>query len=382
MNLDVAPVSQGDVLELHVSDALIFRDCRRRWKLGSMTQMNLEPDRPITALWMGTAVHYGLEHYYKLPDPIHPEVMLEATDLYLQGQIKSIREQTAGLTDAQDEELLKGINMVMGILEHYASWAPTWDVPGNSWAVEERHPIISEVVATEQKFSMPLMVDGEEVPGVMVHGRMDGVIRDQEERLWVLEHKTAAQIRERHHLLMDEQPGVYMVAAAHILGEPCVGVLYNIMRKKLPAVPERLVAGGITVRKNIDTTYTMYMLALEAAGQDPCTPKYAEILDILAVKGNTFFKRVPVERSPTVLNNLMRRLQLVAHDMKFGEIYASPNPFKCSMCAFEPVCIAMEDGAHWQDILRTQYRVRRPEVDPDDVVAAVVYSEAYEEVMS
>ncbi len=367
----------ADELELHVSDAVIFRACRRRWKLGSLTQMNLEPIRPITALWTGSAVHYGLETYYKTNRDAN--AACEAVGKLVFGQIQQIRASAPGLSDEDDQDLRKNAQLAEGMIDHYTQWAPKWDSLDNPVIEAEHHPIIAEVLTVEHKFDIPMIVDGETIEGIRVKGKMDGVIRDQYGELWILENKTAAQDRSRHHLLLDEQPGIYMIAAQYEFNEPIVGVLYNIMRKKLPAIPERLASGGVTVRKNIDTTYEVYLDALRAADVDPRDSKYAPLLQSLIERGNTFFKRVPVRRSQANLLNLMKRFHYIAQDMQNGTIYASPEPMRCSMCSFEPVCLAMEDNADWRYILQANYRVRSDEYDPDAVVAA--YGEQYEETV-
>jgi len=354
--------------EYHVTDGLNFRSCRRRWEFGSKIRMNLEPDRPVLALWTGTALHYGMQLYYQPPGPPDALRMLDGVDKYIRGEINLIRNRVPDLNDEQDEGLRKNADLIMGMLEHYAMWAPSWDTPDNP-ECETGHPIIAEVLEVEHKFNVPLIVDNEEIPGIRIRGMMDGVIRDQNSFLWVLEHKSAAQFRERHHLLFDEQPGVYVYAAGIELGEPIRGVLYNLLRKKVPTVPEVLKYGGLTKRANIDSTYEVYLATIKNHGLNPAD--YEDILGILRDKGNKFFRRVEVERRPKQLSQLTYRIRQVAEDMQNGQIYASPEVMKCSMCPFEPVCIAIEDDADWKYILNSGYRTREEHPEPEDVIANI-----------
>ncbi len=336
--------------EIHVSDLMMFRECRRRWYLGSKTQKNLESIVPKTALWLGTAIHFGLEMYNGslirgATRDQATENMLAAYEDWVQGEMKEIRDKALGLSPEQEEELTKAHDLGMGILIHYSEWCPQAD-----------EDLGIEYVDTEVNFEYPLSDE------YKFAGRFDGLVR-RAGKLWILENKTAASLTTEH-LLLDEQAGAYVLAARLLYGEEVAGIMYNFMRKKVPAQPKVLVGGELSQDKRIDTTYERYMGAILEAGQSPL--HYAGILEHLRLNAKAFFKREFVSRSTQEIWDLRRRFLAIAKEMHRAVeeelLYPSPGKFSCQRCSFVPVCLAMAEGADWRFILDTHYQ-RRPEHD-------------------
>src|SRR5690606_10898829 len=131
---------------------------------------------------------------------------------------------------------------------------------------------------------------GHEV-GVLV-GHIDGVVQDSSGDVWILEHKTSATSWSLVDMLFNDQTLGYMWVVQQLLGSAPRGVIFNILRKKVPRVPQLLKNGGLSRAKNIDTTFETYMRAIEDNGLDPVD--YVEILRELKDRGNTFFQREKV----------------------------------------------------------------------------------------
>jgi len=185
--------------------------------------------------------------------------------------------------------------------------------------------------------------------------------------LWLWEDKAWKTIDQPSlkMLQMDEQCGMYLWGLRRLIhrrrvpaqvktaveryGLP-VGVIYNILRKKLPTVPKLLKDGSTSRDKAIDTTPEVYLRTLLDRGQDPAD--YAEMLAMLRDKGQTFFVRQAVYRNATELEEIGRRIweasRLISEGHRFKVIDRS-----CAQCQFWAYCLEPSD-----DLLLHAYRVR------------------------
>ena len=192
------------------------------------------------------------------------------------------------------------------------------------------------------------------------------VVKDGE--LWLWEDKAWKTIDRPslQMLQMDEQCGMYLWGLRQLLdrgeapaavaeafqqyGYPA-GVIYNVLRKKLPTVPALLKAGGTSKDKAIDTTYEVYLATLNERGQDPA--EYAEILDLLREKGNTFFVRQQVYRNASELDEIGMRIWAASRLVSEGHTFKSVDR-TCTQCQFWPLCLE-----HSDELLERGYYVRK-----------------------
>lgn len=356
---------------LHISDAKMFRDCRRRWKFGSPRQLNLTPIMPDMKFWLGTAIHLSLQTYLT---EVHAgeakaaDLALAAYDDWAEKRIAHAQRKMLDMPEEQVQKMYETAVLGRGMLQHYYEWCPTVDN--------------FKTVLVEHVFELPLKIDGKilsiTLPDgrkaqVWMKGKIDAVVDTPDGHRWLMEHKTMASVDTAYYTLYDEQSAVYTYAAQETLSEllgdskPIDGVLYNLLRKKIPAVPEELKTGGLTKRKNIDTTYKVYMEAINAIGANPAD--YAEILGILQEKKNRFFLREPVFRTQAEIRETILRMYYIAQDMYNNPVmYPNPDFFKCRMCAFQTVCVAMSNNADWKYILDKRYEQRVEDEDLMEVI--------------
>lgn len=167
-------------------------------------------------------------------------------------------------------------------------------------------------------------------------------------------------------LQMDEQCGMYLWGLRQLIdrgeaprdvmdafgeyGYP-VGVIYNVLRKKLPTIPALLAKGGTSKDKACDTTHEVYLRTLIERGQDPAD--YAEMLDLLTEKGNTFFVRQPVYRNAAELAEIGERIYQASRLISEGHRFKSVDR-TCAQCQFFPLCLEPSD-----DLLLHAYRVKK-----------------------
>ncbi len=102
------------------------------------------------------------------------------------------------------------------------------------WGYSQRWPKEDfEVIALEKEFRLPLRdPDGVSAQSFVRAGKVDGIIR-RADGVWLVEHKSASRIDAEYlsKLWMDLQITYYSAAVEEMLGEPVVGVLYNVIRK-------------------------------------------------------------------------------------------------------------------------------------------------------
>jgi hypothetical protein len=189
---------------------------------------------------------------------------------------------------------------------------------------------------------------------------MDGELWLWEDKAWKIIDRPSLKL-----LTIDEQCGMYLWGLRQLIdrgkaskaimeafgqyGYPA-GVIYNILRKKTPTVPKLLAKGGTSQDKAIDTTHEVYLATLLERGQDPAD--YAEILDLLKEKGNTFFVRQPVYRNASELAEIGRRIWEVTQTLSESRAYKCVDR-TCAQCAFFPLCVEYSD-----ELLLNGYRVK------------------------
>ena len=186
-------------------------------------------------------------------------------------------------------------------------------------------------------------------------------------QLWLWEDKAWKTIdRESLRLLsIDEQCGMYLWGLRHLIGrgeapgtvEAAVaeygypaGVIYNVLRKKTPTIPRLLKDGSTSRDKAIDTTEEVYRQTLVGRGQDPA--EYAEILEVLREKGNTFFVRQAVLRNKAELDEIGGRIWAASQLISQRHIFKAVDR-TCAQCQFYPLCLEWSD-----ELLRSGYRTR------------------------
>ena len=360
--MNAIPIEQA---EIHITDISRFKKCRLRWHFSSNLRLNMEPDAPPRALWLGIGVHEGLAAYYdayKVGGDM-TDMCLSTFEEWVKASVEGIRLEYPALDTERLDAFTEDEDLGLGMLEHYCAWAPTVDD--------------FEVIDTEQSISIPNFIHLEGkgmkvvdergvrfLTSIGYKGRGDMLVRAKHDgEYWIYEHKTARTI-ETERLLLEEQPGVYQWAMSKKHDVPVVGTRFNFLRKKVPTVPAKVKDGSRFSAIKIDTTYEAYMAALVDAEFDPMDPTYLEVLEGLKAKGNTFFYREDVVRSQKELEILIGFLKAAGREMcQEPVIYPAPDFMACKMCPFQGPCIAMHDGSDWKYILQDRYRVRKPDAE-------------------
>lgn len=341
--------------EIHISDVRSFKSCRRKWVWSSPLGMNLEPNIPYTPFFTGSAVHYCLQQMYR--NHGDSDVLTPSLDAFIQ----RAKKQMEPVWDAEEAVITEQRALIVGMFQHYLLWR--WERRDDpSFYLDQN----IEFVSLEHSFNVSLPLCRHYA--ARLAGRFDGIVKDKMGKYWVWENKTARSIKElQRSLANDEQCGVYVYAASKLFKVPIEGVIYNIMRKKLPVTPRILKNGELSKAQEQDTSYEWYKYCIEqtypgmeALERDSIFGAY--LADLKNNPDKQFFLRMPVKRSPEAIGILITEVSMTAREMlgTRTKTYPSPSMINCNWCQFRDPCIAYSRGQHEEaaQVLKDNYRQR------------------------
>lgn len=349
---------------IRTSDRYTFRTCRLLWDWSSKIRQNLEPSERYAPFEDGTSWHEALATYYDprtwhlLGNPTTAPVVRQAA----RERLVAVHNEAVGvavdlnggsLPVETEQEYAERLDTLLAMLDHYFIWAPSVDR-----FIPVKIEIEFEVPIYVPDTTVQYAIEGEPV---FYQGRLDGLVQDYDDRYWILEHKTAGQFGQHQWLEVDTQIGSYAWAIQEQLGVQVAGILYNQALKKAPQPPQMLAARRegrlFSVNKQQRTTYELYRLALEEAGEP--LERYGEFLAYLKDQGNPFFRRLELYRNQASLKYVGHNIYLEAREMLNDPvIFPSPTFFNCNNCRFREPCISKQNGYDFQFILDELYQKR------------------------
>lgn len=288
----------------------------------------IRPKRDDDKFLLGRAVHEFLDIYYgtQIEGP---------RDAAFLSALRTFEDYTKE-NFPNDDSALEQAELAEGIVKHYHEWASQNDN--------------FNVLGTEIPFEV-------KIADSTWTGRFDGVI-EVGGKLWIMEHKTAKQVKTEH-VLRDKQISAYVLAAKK-LGIEVEGVVYNTLKKALPQKPAVLKSGKLSKAKNANITYDTYMQAINELDHDP--DSYGDILDGLKGLENPFFQREFVprteENSKAVLQDV-RATELLKYTMIQNNLFPRNDTKDCSWdCPFNELCLAEAEGNETTVLFRDQYAIK------------------------
>lgn len=324
---------------VHISDVRTFRNCRVRWDYSSNLRHSLTPRKPNRHLWMGSAVHHALAAYYGSGMPStsssHRTGLIRAYDAYTERTFAEIEDKCYGQVP---DDIHDAYKLGLAMLKHYLLWVPTHD--------------FFEVIMPE----VTLRVD----MGQFVYsGMTDGLVREADGTLWLLEHKTYRYIPPYPTIALSPQASSYVWAARK---DPAIasigyveGVIYNILGKTKPRIPARLQAGGLSRNKRVNCSPELYTAVVKHYGLDPY--HYTDI--IAALPKEKFFRRYPVRFTDARMKVFEDTFVRQAHEM-IGDPFIYPaDPLRsCGFCDFRELCDLRLHGLDWKPLADADYELR------------------------
>jgi len=298
---------------IRTSDRIFHRRCRRRWLFSSALQLNLEPKNFNPTLWFGRGLHFSLDQYHgQGKDPV------KAFMRWINFSLNSYVERT-GLPIWESDKAAQAetIQLGRGMLIHYLLWL---DSPTREKLSIEPF----RVVKTEQNLVVPLDLKGPQGQDVFYTLRLDGIVEDEFGDYYLLEHKGYKNFDEEK-LVFDDQCSSYIWGANELFGISVKGILYNVLRKKLPTIyTETMKKGGLSIAQNQDTTYEAYRSSLDFLGIDRM-PYQDFLYTLKKERGNNFFHRNIVPRSQFEIKNVGEQIKMQAYDMIYNANLIYPN---------------------------------------------------------
>lgn len=319
---------------------------RKDWKrcpwLWSVTwDQGLVSKRVPTWAWFGTAVHKGLEAWYK-PGRKRGSMkaMLKAFDDSMEGEVGRI--YTAG-GDMDEDERVDAQELGHAMLTGYRSYYGQ----DTEW----------EVIQPEMSFQINVPKPNGKGTLVVYAGQMDAVMRNlRTGEIWLWDHKTRkAFLKDWSFLELDDQPGSYLWVAREVLlhlglmeeDEVIEGIIFNFLRKALPDKRPTNDKG-------------------EALNNDGSVSKRQPA---------PLYHREPIYRSPQEHVSMARRVQAEAvsmDKMRRGKlpIYKTPQE-DCSRCKIFNYCLLHEqDPEAAEEFAKTTMMKRDPYADHREAMEA------------
>jgi hypothetical protein len=339
------------VRPIHTSDRIGFKRCRRKWAFQSPLRGHLtRKEGSKSALWFGTGFHYALEDFHGYNNfHSNPQAAFVAYS-------KAFRQEHL----PHDFESL--VDLGLGMIDHYISWLKRREQYQTYW--------VDGVPQVEVRFSVPIP-ELSEYAGepVHYHGTFDRVVEDEEGRLWILDYKTAAQI-DTGKLETDPQVTSYLWAGEHLYDRPIEGVIYMQFVKSFPVYP-KMTKKGVSFDKRQKTNHALYeeVLELEYGSIQKSPAGCIEMLNLLLdqedIDSDRYIRRDLVRRNHEFRTMEGDKIVAEGYDMLNPNLAIYPNPTRdCSWdCDFRTVCLAMDDGSDWEQMLIDGYEEKGEEIE-------------------
>ena len=346
-----------------------FKKCRRYWKYQSPLHLNLEPVKMNKNLAFGIAIHVGMESYYdpetwEFPGSVRLGNTLTAFKEENERQRQAEALALGGLNPERNDEYAEREQLGLAMLVNY-----------HDWVVDNDKDAYMKPLMVEQKFQVPvpdlegnpLVINGRPV---VYQVRIDLVFENTRTgKWWICDHKTAGQLDYVDFLDLDTQLSSYAWAAQMYYDVEIEGILYNELVKKAPHKPKVLNSGKLSTDKRQLTTYKLYMQAIEENGLDP--EPYRDMLVYLTENEGNYFRRTPVKRTATELQNQgIYVIQEAMEMLSTPFLYPNPTKMNCGGCDFRHPCVIENEGGDVQWVLEDPMMFRQRTSEDEELLDA------------
>ncbi|MFA5154705.1 MAG: PD-(D/E)XK nuclease family protein [Clostridia bacterium] len=352
--------------QVHVTDAMSYTQCRRRWNWASMMREGLQPAVIPVPLFEGQGVHVALDKYYSHPpEERTSDVLIDAFQDWVRRRTKKIQEYTGPLWSSDKEAIRDVYLRGSKVLMHYYLWAQPFDED-------------LRFVSTEQRFSVPVPVGGKLAArdsDVTLSGRFDGVVEDvRSGDYYLMEYKTTKSLYNLKWITKNLQSDLYVWAAKQLYGDRVKGIIYRGIVKRVPDDLIPLQQPGMYSQKQSQRTSLEWAkMSLEIAAIEEgidvqeMFQAHAKLLTYLNTQSNPFFQQLPKSKSPEQLERALITIYWLGQQMMDPNVLIFPTTgWWCGSCPFFDVCTLMDEGGDWQGLLETEFAPRSYWEDLDD----------------
>lgn len=347
---------------VRTSERSTFKRCQQRWVWGYVD--GLKPLRDKNPLWFGQGIHLALAEWYQpgFKRGPHPADTWAA---FAKDEKRKIPQELEDDDLKYVDALYLGQRMMQNYVAEFGT-DPEWDV-----------------ICTEQTFKY--LVRNRDTKRLVAKylGTFDGVYRNvRTGEIWLMEHKTAAQIILTH-LALDDQAGSYLLVAEAIMrangligpNEHIAGIMYNFLKKQTGDDDRPVDAMG---RRTNKPKKEHFLAELGEHVHDKMKlSEMAEVADKLgvqvigevsALQPSPLFIREPVWRSEgdklSMHTRIIREVRQI-EAIRSGEWEPTKTPTKdCSWdCDFFRMCQLHESGDDWEEYRDNVYKRVDPYAD-------------------
>lgn len=305
-----------------------FKRCPTKW-YWKWRKGYVPVAKSFGALDLGTWVHYAFEHWYAYGYKRNGRLVehfRRAVDAAISAAVEA--QAPPWVIDQAEELAALGEAMMLAYERFYG-------------ADEDVYVLATELPL---EFTIPSPVTGEVIA---IHRlKPDMVFRDRNRDVWLMENKTAAQIRTEH-LVIDDQARPYGAMAERALRKLGIiakdadfkGIMYNFVRKALPDEREMNAEGkylnknGMVSKRQPSPMFHRHPVKMGRA---------AKVRALERIQDET------VE-----LTTLTRVLRANPH--KWERLGKTPHSSCAKTCQFFTMCVADEQGADIRDMQRNMY---------------------------
>lgn len=332
---------------VRVTEVERFKECRRAWYLGEIR--GLVPKVPTDYLWFGDKMHIGLQ---KLAETNDTEQAIAAYMDACNASIPDLEKGFGSFWPDVAPMFQELVTLGRGMLHNYAIFDKATGMRLKTTALEERLFVPIHNPAGRALKGMPQLT-----------ARMDRlVVREGQDGEYIIDYKNSTrQWTEGRNLELDEQTTGYHYEFWRVRGYLPRGMIYDTLLKRVPNEPRVLKNGTLSKDKDQGTTFELYTAALREMNLDP--KDYTDILAQLKEQAWTkYFKREVTTRNLAQIKAYESDLYYTFQDMREvardpRKAYPSPSPMRCPRCPFRDVCLAMNDGSDYEDIIKARFIV-------------------------
>lgn len=332
---------------VRVTEVEKFKECRRAWYLGEIR--GLMPKVPTDYLWFGDKMHIGLQELAATGDS---EKAIAAYMAACNASIPDLEAGFGAFWPEMSQMFQELVTLGKGMLHNYAIF-------------DRATGMRLKTVSLEERLFVPIHnPNGRALKGTpRLTARMDRLaIREGLGGEFLVDYKNSTRAwTDGRNLELDEQTTGYNYIFWRVRGHLPAGMIYDTLLKRIPNEPKVLKSGKLSVDKDQGTTFELYTEALHKMNLDP--KDYTDVLASLKEQAwSKYFKREITTRNMAQIRAYERDLYNTFQDMRDvardpRKAYPSPSPMRCPRCPFRDVCLAMNDGSDYEDIIKARFTV-------------------------
>lgn len=215
------------------------------------------------------------------------------------------------------------------------------------------------VIAVEHEFGATLP------DGSPVVFKPDLIIRDTDDRLWIVDHKTMKDFPEnlQTRLVYDDQINLYLWGLTSTGHHP-FGAIHDCIRTREPRVPEITKSGRLSRQQCVTDEETIR----RGFGVARPASFFADMEDYIAtMKMHKFFDQVPTDRSESVLGRLAHEYTWAAGEIRrdrASDFWPRTFERSCTDCPVRELCMADLNGGDVESLLATTFTQRGEREEP------------------